>query len=127
MGLNESYSAIRGQLLLMNPLPDDSQAYSSIIQEERQQNLGARRKTIEASAMVVQKDEPVALAVRHKSGPSSRPNSSKRKALHCSYCDRDIIIQERHAGSYMVFHLDIRSIQQPKTIISSPVTTINLQ
>ncbi|KHN10104.1 hypothetical protein glysoja_034346, partial [Glycine soja] len=30
MGLNESYSVVRGQLLLMNPLPDVSHAYSSI-------------------------------------------------------------------------------------------------
>jgi hypothetical protein len=30
MGLNESYSAIRGQILLMNPLPSVRQAYSSI-------------------------------------------------------------------------------------------------
>ncbi|KAG6466647.1 hypothetical protein ZIOFF_075551 [Zingiber officinale] len=34
MGLNESYNAIRGQLLLMNPLPDVSQAYSSIIKKK---------------------------------------------------------------------------------------------
>jgi len=30
MGLNESYSAIRGQILLMNPLPSIRQAYSSV-------------------------------------------------------------------------------------------------
>ena len=36
MGLNESYNAIRGQILLMNPLPDVAKAYSSIIQEEKQ-------------------------------------------------------------------------------------------
>jgi len=30
MGLNESYSVIRGQLFLMNPLPDVTQAYSSM-------------------------------------------------------------------------------------------------
>ncbi|RVW81703.1 Retrovirus-related Pol polyprotein from transposon RE1 [Vitis vinifera] len=35
MGLNESYNAIRGQILLMNPLPDVAKAYSSIVQEER--------------------------------------------------------------------------------------------
>ena len=89
MGLNESYSVVRGQLLLMNPLPDVSQAYSSIIQEEKQQNLGTRRETIEASAMTVQKEEPTALAIRHKFGQSSRPNSNNRKPLHCSHCDRD--------------------------------------
>jgi len=36
MGLNDSYSAIRGQILLMNPLPSVRQAYSSISQEEKQ-------------------------------------------------------------------------------------------
>ncbi|KAI9197646.1 hypothetical protein LWI28_002053 [Acer negundo] len=30
MGLNDSYSAIRGQILLMNPLPSVRQAYSSV-------------------------------------------------------------------------------------------------
>ncbi|RVW94425.1 hypothetical protein CK203_035742 [Vitis vinifera] len=39
MGLNESYSAIRGQILLMNPLPSVRQAYSSVSQEEKQRLL----------------------------------------------------------------------------------------
>lgn len=34
MGLNESYSSIRSQILLMNPLHSVSQAYSMICQEE---------------------------------------------------------------------------------------------
>jgi hypothetical protein len=33
--LNDFYSAIRGQILLMNPLPSIRQAYSSISQEEK--------------------------------------------------------------------------------------------
>ncbi|RVW14961.1 Retrovirus-related Pol polyprotein from transposon TNT 1-94 [Vitis vinifera] len=40
MGLNESYNAIRGQILLMNPLPDVAKAYSSIVQEEKQRAWG---------------------------------------------------------------------------------------
>jgi hypothetical protein len=35
MGLNDFYSAIRGQILLMNPLPSIPYAYSSISQEEK--------------------------------------------------------------------------------------------
>lgn len=45
MGLNESYSAIRGQILLMNPLPSIRQAYSSVSQEEKQRLLAARTTT----------------------------------------------------------------------------------
>lgn len=36
MGLNESFSAARGQILMMNPLPSIAQAFSLIKQEERQ-------------------------------------------------------------------------------------------
>ncbi|RVW67842.1 hypothetical protein CK203_060995 [Vitis vinifera] len=43
MGLNESYSAIRGKILLMNPLPSIRQAYSSISQEES--NASSLRRT----------------------------------------------------------------------------------
>ncbi|RVX20566.1 Retrovirus-related Pol polyprotein from transposon RE1 [Vitis vinifera] len=94
MGLNESYNAIRGQILLMNPLPDVAKAYSSIVQEEKQRSLGATRETTENSAMVVQRAEPMALAVRHGQGSSSRSNPSNRKPLHCSYCDRDHHVRE---------------------------------
>lgn len=37
--LDESYIFVCGQLLFMNPLHDVSQTYSSIIQEEKKQNL----------------------------------------------------------------------------------------
>jgi hypothetical protein len=33
MGLNDSYSAIRGQILLINPLPTVRQAYSSALKK----------------------------------------------------------------------------------------------
>ncbi|KAI9170367.1 hypothetical protein LWI28_026902 [Acer negundo] len=39
MGLNDSYSGIRGQILLMNHLPSVRQAYSSVSQEEKQRLL----------------------------------------------------------------------------------------
>jgi len=76
MGLNDSYSVICGQLLLMNPLPDVTQAYSSSVQEEKQQHVGITHDTIEASTMVVQKNEPIALVVHHKQDLPSRFNSS---------------------------------------------------
>ncbi|KAL5769286.1 hypothetical protein ACOSQ2_016069 [Xanthoceras sorbifolium] len=41
MGLNESYNAIRGQILLMNPLPSIRQAYAYVCQEEKQRMLSA--------------------------------------------------------------------------------------
>lgn len=36
MGLNDNFIRIRGQMLLMKPLPTLSQAYSMLLQEENQ-------------------------------------------------------------------------------------------
>ncbi|KAL9457199.1 hypothetical protein AB3S75_006275 [Citrus x aurantiifolia] len=35
MGLNESYSVTRGQILLMDPLPNVNKSYSLVLQDER--------------------------------------------------------------------------------------------
>ncbi|KAF7151998.1 hypothetical protein RHSIM_Rhsim01G0108500 [Rhododendron simsii] len=94
MGLNESYKGIRGQILLMNPLPDVTRAYSSVVQEEKQRSLGTARETTETAAMVVRRDEIAALAVRYGQGSSSHSNSSNRKPLHCSFCDQDHHVRE---------------------------------
>jgi hypothetical protein len=56
MGLNDSYSAIRGQILLINPLPTVRQAYSSVSQEEKQRLLSSMHTvndSVDSTAMVV--------------------------------------------------------------------------
>ncbi|KAI9185245.1 hypothetical protein LWI28_005591 [Acer negundo] len=45
MGLNDSYSGVRGQILLINPLPSVCQAYSSVSQEEKQRMLSSTHIT----------------------------------------------------------------------------------
>ncbi|KAI9195677.1 hypothetical protein LWI28_017144 [Acer negundo] len=45
MGLNDSYSGVRGQILLINPLPSVRQAYSSVSQEEKQRMLSSTHIT----------------------------------------------------------------------------------
>ena len=68
MGLHETYSAIRGQILLMNPLPTVRQAYSAISQEEKQRFLSVSHSPIDS-------DSTAAMAVRH----NTRPNFNSRK------------------------------------------------
>lgn len=58
MGLNETYSTIRGQILLMNPLPSMRQAYSSVSQEEKQRLLSVTRTSTELGGSA-------AMAMRH--------------------------------------------------------------
>ncbi|XP_052876494.1 uncharacterized protein LOC108489467 [Gossypium arboreum] len=41
MGLNETYAAVRSQILLMQPLPLVNRAYSKIVQEEAQRSFSS--------------------------------------------------------------------------------------
>ncbi|KAM2220643.1 hypothetical protein ACFX1S_019828 [Malus domestica] len=75
MGLNESYVAVRGQILLMQPLPDTRKAYSLVLQQEKQVEVSLTRHNNNLHAMnVTSNREPAA----------QRGNSS----LKCSYCDQ---------------------------------------
>lgn len=40
MGLHESFAHIRGQILLMDPIPSVNHVFSLIIQEEKQRSVG---------------------------------------------------------------------------------------
>ncbi|KAL5864049.1 hypothetical protein ACOSQ3_001563 [Xanthoceras sorbifolium] len=72
MGLNDSYSIIRGQILLMNPLPSVRQVCSSISQEEKQRLLSITSATSDSSSST-------AMAVRsNNSGNKSTPIQSER-------------------------------------------------
>ena len=39
MGLNEVYTVVRGNILIMNPLPSTGQAFSLLIQQEKQREF----------------------------------------------------------------------------------------
>jgi hypothetical protein len=41
MGLNESYSHVRGKILLIDPLPSINKVFSLVIQEERQHMISS--------------------------------------------------------------------------------------
>jgi hypothetical protein len=82
MGLNDSYSAIRGQILLMNPLPSIRQAYSSVSQEEKQRILSSTHTAIEPS-------NSAAMAVR------GRPNPVRHERFNRPYGSQEPRSQER--------------------------------
>ncbi|KAL5766700.1 hypothetical protein ACOSP7_017317 [Xanthoceras sorbifolium] len=63
MGLNEIYSAVRGQIMLLHPLPTVKKEYSLLCEEEKQRGLTDIKGTDLVHAMRV------------------------RRSLFCSYCE----------------------------------------
>lgn len=85
MGLSDQYITIRGQLLMMIPLPSLSQAYSLLLQEESQRDCTIRSVISENTTMNV-----------HFAGAQIRNFSAKKKnsskntsvvtGLVCEFC-----------------------------------------
>ncbi|KAM1845503.1 hypothetical protein ACFX13_019801 [Malus domestica] len=83
MGLNDSYSAIRGQILLMQPLPDTRRVYSLILQQEKQVEVSLNRENLNHHAMLA----------THASDTGNQANQVQKKK--CSYCDQGGHVVER--------------------------------
>ncbi|KAG8483501.1 hypothetical protein CXB51_023279 [Gossypium anomalum] len=70
MGLNETYAAVRSQILLMQPLPSVNRAYSLIVQEEAHRSL---------SSVLPHASEPIALL-------STASGNRKKFNGTCDFC-----------------------------------------
>lgn len=81
MGLDESYAQIRGQILLMEPIPPINKVYSLILQEEKQREVASFHPSNSASQ--------VAFAVKNSSqkGVSDpKQKQGKKDRPLCSHC-----------------------------------------
>uniref|UniRef100_A0A6N2MH16 Integrase catalytic domain-containing protein n=1 Tax=Salix viminalis TaxID=40686 RepID=A0A6N2MH16_SALVM len=77
MGLNDTYSTIRGSILMMNPIPDTRRVHGLILQHERQMEVASRPSYSHA----MQTSRTV---------PGFSPNFSRNyKPLKCSHCDQE--------------------------------------
>ena len=52
MGLNDSFSHIRGQILLMDPLPSVNKVLSLVIQEEKLKEISVKSLTHDTAALM---------------------------------------------------------------------------
>lgn len=91
MGLNDQFTSVRGQILLMQPLPDINQAYSMLLQEENQRDFATQTSIITENA-----------AMNVKFHPPTAPNKSKQTqrkvtdpSLHCDYCNLSGHLKEK--------------------------------
>lgn len=75
MGLNDTYSAVRSNILMITPLPNVRQAYSLVTQDEMQRNVTAD----------LTENFSIAAAVHNFSNDSSK----KSKGKHCEHCNRE--------------------------------------
>ncbi|CAN0862338.1 hypothetical protein LINGRAHAP2_LOCUS8445 [Linum grandiflorum] len=75
-GLNATFSVVRSQLLLMDPLPDINSAFKCAVQLERQMKGAAVSSNVES----------IALAAGYQSG---RGKAASASTLFCRYCKKD--------------------------------------
>ncbi|KAB5544982.1 hypothetical protein DKX38_013094 [Salix brachista] len=90
MGLDDSYSAIRGQIMLMQPLPTVKKAYALLCEEEKQRGLVEHKGNEQIHAMNVKRTGAGSGSQRHdlsRNWIPANPNSQPRKRLHCTYCE----------------------------------------
>ncbi|XP_074373485.1 uncharacterized protein LOC141713812 [Apium graveolens] len=92
MGLHDSNATVRGQILMMSPLPSLSQAYAYTKQDEKARQGFQTIDTISLANAAIAKDEGVAAFV--KKFPPNRNNTNStsalgqnKVALKCSFCN----------------------------------------
>jgi hypothetical protein len=97
IGLNETYSAVRGQIMLMHPLPTVKKAYSLLREEEKQRGLVEHKITKRVYAMNVKRSDSASqrqdFSRTWMSGSSKIQGSKKRHQY--TYCDGTTNIVER--------------------------------
>ena len=75
MGLNDTYASVRGQFLLMDPIPSLSKVFSLLLQDEKQRKLGKRLYT-----------ESSALAIKINASSIKGFNKCKLGRPQCTHC-----------------------------------------
>lgn len=74
MGLNESFTGIRGQILMLDPFPSISKVYNLVAQEERQRTISSEGRT-----------EPMTFATAPGSTVAAAQGRSRSRPV-CSHC-----------------------------------------
>lgn len=83
MGLNDQFTGVRGQILLMKPLPSLSQCYSLLLQEENQRSLACGSHVITESVAMVVKN----VGTCYQAGKINKRSSQDNKdQLLCDFC-----------------------------------------
>ncbi|XP_019229907.1 PREDICTED: uncharacterized protein LOC109210885 [Nicotiana attenuata] len=98
MGLNETYTACRGNIMMMTPIPNIDKAYSLLLQEERQRSIQPTMNSpMDSSSFNASTQKFGQYSGQSKmnfnlnTGGGKRNNTAKgsdRRNMFCSYCQR---------------------------------------
>ena len=81
MGLNESFATVRGQILLMKPLPSLKQVFSLITHEVKQRRVGSNAIAVEFVALFSRGSN-----TSSNKGNYANKSNGKRERPVCSHC-----------------------------------------
>ena len=81
MGLNDSFSQVRGQILLMEPLPSINKVFSLVQNDEKQRGVGLLplpigMPTVESTALVSRMDNSMPQTLSYEGTSLTYPNAS---------------------------------------------------
>ncbi|GJU17601.1 cysteine-rich receptor-like protein kinase 8 [Tanacetum coccineum] len=95
MGLDECYTNIRGQILLMQPLPLVAKAYSMLRQEEKQRDFPKHSSSTPVTLNTYRNPYTPSYRNNQPNTPTNPPNGSQnerrhtfRKGVFCGYCKK---------------------------------------
>ena len=74
MGLNETYTIVKGQILLMDHIPSLGKVFSLLLQDEKQRKIG-KKNTIESSTLAVK--------TNGSAKSFNKPKSGRPQCTHC--------------------------------------------
>ena len=86
MSLNESYAGIRGQILMIDPLPPVSKVFNLVVQDERQRSIGSTSPSPTDSLAFSTSSSPHLPSTSMTAAVPFSPGKPKRECPICSHC-----------------------------------------
>ncbi|CAN6584026.1 unnamed protein product [Malus baccata var. baccata] len=90
MGLNETFSAVKDQILLMDPLPPVNKVYSLVLRHEKQHDATAGKSSVQEVAVFAAKgpdsNKKYAVVKCTRCNKNNHTTEACRAYLKCEYC-----------------------------------------
>nr|XP_011466715.1 PREDICTED: uncharacterized protein LOC105352141 [Fragaria vesca subsp. vesca] len=102
MGLNESYDALRSNIVSIDPLPNVNKAYAMALRQEKQVQASSHNKASDAAAFLVHKPSRDTERAPAKA-PERAPGRNKKPVNATRWCD--ICSKDNHSTKFCRAHL----------------------